>query len=220
MTAHRSEANADRRMPFDKNVFVNCPFDSDYLSLLRPLLFTVIDLGFAPRIALESPDSGRPRFDRIIALVQQSKFAIHDLSRLQASKEGELFRLNMPFELGIDIGCRLFKKGQWAGKRCLILEAEKYRYQAAISDLSNSDIEAHENKPDLISAKVRNWLNGQAQLRAPGPGKLWTRFNDFMADTTYDLTTSRGFSPADAANLPIDELLAEMKVWVARDPLA
>ena len=207
-------------MPFHKNVFVNCPFDSDYLSLLRPLLFTVIDLGFVPRIALESPDSGRPRIDRIIALVQQSKFAIHDLSRLQASKEGELFRLNMPFELGIDIGCRLFKKGPWAGKRCLILEAEKYRYQAAISDLSNSDIEAHENKPDLISAKVRNWLNSQSQLRAPGPGKLWRRFNDFMAATNYDLTATRGFSSADAANLPIDELLAEMKAWVGNNPLS
>jgi hypothetical protein len=97
---------------------------------------------------------------------------------------------------------------------------EKYRYQAAISDLSNSDIEAHENKPDLISAKVRNWLNSQSQLRAPGPGKLWRRFNDFMAVTNYDLTTSRGFSPADAANLPIDELLAEMKAWVGNNPLS
>jgi hypothetical protein len=207
-------------MPFHKNVFVNCPFDTDYLLLLRPLLFTVIDLGFTPKIALESPDSGRPRIDRIIGLVHQSKFAIHDLSRLQASKEGELSRLNMPFELGIDIGCRLFKKGQWAGKRCLILEAEKYRYQAAISDLSNSDVEAHENKPDLISAKVRNWLTSQSRLRAPGPGKLWGRFNDCMAATSSDLTTSRGFSPADAANLPIDELLAEIRSWVGRNPLA
>jgi hypothetical protein len=205
-------------MPFHKNVFVNCPFDSDYLSLLRPLLFTVIDLGFVPKIALESPDSGRPRIDRIIALVQQSKFAIHDLSRLQASKEGELFRLNMPFELGIDIGCRLFKKGRWAGKRCLILEAEKYRYQAAISDLSNSDIEAHENKPDVVSAKVRNWLNGQSRQRSAGPATVWLRFNQFMRATYYDLTSSRGFSPADAANLPIEELVAEMKAWVGNNP--
>jgi hypothetical protein len=207
-------------MPFHKNVFVNCPFDYDYFLLLRPLLFTVIDLGFVPKIALESPDSGRSRIDRIIALVQQSKFAIHDLSRLQASKEGELFRLNMPFELGIDIGCRLFKKGQWAGKRCLILEAEKYRYQAAISDLSNSDIETHENKPDLISAKVRNWLSSQAQQRSVGPAKVWLRYNQFMRATYYDLTTSRGFSAADAANLPIDELLAEMKAWVGNNPLS
>lgn len=98
-----------------KNVFVNCPFDSDYLSLLRPLLFTVIELGFVPKIALESPDSGRARIDRIIALLRQSKFAVHDLSRLQASKGGELFRLNMPFELGIDIGCRMFKEGHGPG---------------------------------------------------------------------------------------------------------
>jgi len=27
---------------FDKNVFINCPFDQEYLSLLRPLLFTIL----------------------------------------------------------------------------------------------------------------------------------------------------------------------------------
>ena len=57
---------------------------------------------------------------------------------------GEYFRLNMPFELGIDVGCRLFRNG-CGGKQCLILEAERYRYQAAISDLSNSDIAIHRN---------------------------------------------------------------------------
>ncbi len=31
---------------FDQNVFVNCPFDDEYLPLLRPLLFTIIYLGF------------------------------------------------------------------------------------------------------------------------------------------------------------------------------
>jgi hypothetical protein len=69
-----------------------------------------------------------------------------------------------------------------------------------------------------FSAKVRNWLNSQSQLRAPGPGKVWARFNNFMAANYYDLTTSRGFSSADAANLPIDELLAEMKARVSKNP--
>jgi hypothetical protein len=41
-----------------------------------------------------------------------------------------------------------------------------------------------------------------------------------MAATNYDLTISRGFSSADAANLPIDELLAEMKAWVGNNPLS
>jgi len=87
-------------MRFNRNVFVNCPFDDEYLPLLRPLLFCLIYLGFSPRIALESLDSGKPRYDKIVLLIQQSKYAVHDLSRLQASKAGEFYRLNMPFELG------------------------------------------------------------------------------------------------------------------------
>ena len=43
---------------FDKNVFINCPFDQEYLSLLRPLLFTILYVGFNPKIGLESSDSG------------------------------------------------------------------------------------------------------------------------------------------------------------------
>src|SRR3954452_17951443 len=159
-------------MPFQKNVFVNCPFDVEYLPLLRPLLFTVIDLGFRPRIALESLDSGRPRIEKIISLIKNSKFAVHDLSRLRARKKDEYFRLNMPFELGIDVGCRLFKRGRWSRKKCLILEAEKYRHQAAISDISNSAIAVHNDKPDIVSAKVRNWLNGEACPRSPGPSRV------------------------------------------------
>jgi hypothetical protein len=122
-------------MPFQKNVFVNCPFDAEYLPLLRPLLFTVIDLGFAPRIALESLDSGRPRIEKIISLVKESKFAIHDLSRLQASKKGEYFRLNMPFELGIDVGCRLFKQGRWSEKK--VSDSRNRKIQISGCDLGH-----------------------------------------------------------------------------------
>ncbi len=27
-------------MDFDKNIFINCPFDDDYFPLLKPLLYT------------------------------------------------------------------------------------------------------------------------------------------------------------------------------------
>jgi hypothetical protein len=70
---------------FDKNVFVNCPFDEEYLALPRLLLFTIIYLGFKPRIALEELDSGAPRIEKIIRLIAASRYAIHDLSRLQAA---------------------------------------------------------------------------------------------------------------------------------------
>jgi hypothetical protein len=134
-------------MDFDRNVFVNCPYDDAYLPLLRPILFVTLYLGLKPRIALESLDSGRPRIEKILSLIEESKYAIHDLSRMQAERAGEYYRLNIPFELGLDVGCRLFKAGRSSEKRCLILEAERYRYQAALSDMSNSDIAAHGNDP-------------------------------------------------------------------------
>ena len=60
-------------MAFDRNVFINCPFDDEYLPLLRPLLFTTIYLGLNPRIALETLDSGQPRIDKIVRLITESR---------------------------------------------------------------------------------------------------------------------------------------------------
>jgi len=198
---------------FHKNVFINCPFDEQYYPILRPLLFTVIYLGFTPRITLERLDSGEPRIQKIISLIKESKFAIHDLSRIKAEKKGEYFRLNMPFELGIDIGCKLFRKGKWSAKKCLVLEAKRYRYQAAISDLSNSDIAVHNNKPKDVVSAVRNWLNNEAHLSAVGPAEIWGAFTDFMADN-YDALKARGFSARNIKHLPVNELISCMRDWV------
>lgn len=203
-------------MAFNQNVFINCPFDDDYLPLLRPLLFCISYLGFKPRIALESLDSGKPRFDKIVSLVSQSKYAIHDLSRLRAKAAGEYYRLNMPFELGLDVGCRLFKAGRSSGKKCLILEAERFRFQAAISDLSGSDIAVHGNEPVNVVSEVRGWLNTQASLRAPGAAEVWGRFTDFMTENSGALK-KRGFSEIDIEKLSIAELIDSIDDWVARN---
>jgi hypothetical protein len=203
-------------MAFARNVFVNCPFDDAYLPLLRPLLFVILYVGLTPRIALESLDSGRPRIDKIISLIRDSKYAIHDLSRLQADKAGEYYRLNMPFELGLDVGCRLFRADRYSQKRCLILEAERYRYQAALSDMSNSDIAAHGNDPKEAAREVRNWLANAANLRAPGPTWIWNRFLDFMA-ASYRQLEAEGYSSRDIEGLPVAELIDRMRTWVERN---
>lgn len=201
-------------MAFERNVFVNCPFDEQYLPLLRPLLFTIIYLGLKPRIALEAMDAGQARLDKIVALISDSKFGIHDLSRIEAAKPGELFRLNMPFELGIDFGCRLYGRGRQKGKRALVLEAEPHRYKAALSDLSGSDIESHGNDPYRVFAVVRKWLNNVHPMKAAGPAKIASAFTDFTAQN-YDDLTAEGFSPSDIEALAVPELILRMERWVA-----
>ena len=205
-------------MSFDESVFVNCPFDKKYYPLLRPLLFTVIYLGFTPRITLQSLDSGKPRIQKIVALIKGSAYAIHDLSRVKAERKGEYFRLNMPFELGLDVGCRVYKAGKWSRKKCLILETERYRYQAAISDVSNSDIAAHHNEPEQVVEVVRNWLNNEAHLSAHGANRVWGAFNDFMA-YNYDALKVRGFSDSDILKLGVGELIDCMKKWVRKNKI-
>jgi hypothetical protein len=208
---------AGSRLAFDTAVFINCPFDPKYVGMLRPILFCVIDLRMEPRIALERLDSGEPRVDKIIELISQCRFAIHDLSRLRADKEGEFYRLNMPFELGLDVGCRTFGSRKFRTKRCLILEAERYRYQAAISDLSNSDIGVHNNEPEHALREVRNWLVSEVGIRAAGPAAMWARFEDFMV-ANYRQLAARGFSSRDIEAFPVSELIPSMKDWVGANP--
>ena len=141
---------------FDHNVFINCPFDTEYDSLLRPLLFTIAYLGFNPRIAKEVSDSAEIRIEKICNLVKKSKYSVHDLSRLKATKTGEFYRLNMPFELGIDYGARRFASGSLQGKRFLILEERPHDYKRALSDISGLDIKDHGNDPIKIVRAIRN----------------------------------------------------------------
>ena len=148
-----------------------------------------------------------------------SRYAIHDLSRLQARKKGEYYRLNMPLELGIDVGCRLFGQGQHSTKKCLILEEQRYRYQAAVSDLSGSDIAVHGGSPEALVTEVRNWLNSQAHVQAPGPARVWTAFLEFMS-YNYVSLKKRGFSGHDVEILPICELMKCIEEWVSRTQAA
>lgn len=200
--------------PAEDCVFINCPFDEAYRPLLWSVLFTTLYLGLQPRIALERADSGEPRISKILELIRDSRYAIHDLSRLRAREAGEFFRLNMPFELGLDVGCRHFGAECMAAKRCLILESEPYRYQVALSDLSGSDIDAHEDQPRQVMVAVRNWLATQCRPDAPGPTDVWDAFSEFRIWQEVWLGC-RGFSVDDASNLPVPELLRNMRRWLA-----
>jgi hypothetical protein len=198
---------------FETNVFINCPFDKEYHKLLRPLLFTVIYLGYTPRISSERSDSGESRLQKICELIRVSKYSIHDLSRLQATKKGEFYRLNMPFELGIDYGCRLYGANGLQEKKFLVLEVERYRYMKALSDFSGSDIKCHGNDPRQIVAEVRDWFVETVGLRRiAGPLGIWNRFLDFMLEF-YDDRMAEGFAGEDLKMMPVPEFIDYIKEW-------
>ncbi|ETR65194.1 MAG: hypothetical protein OMM_06111 [Candidatus Magnetoglobus multicellularis str. Araruama] len=165
---------------FKKNVFINCPFDDDFRQILIGIVFTVMYFGFKPRLSLERSDSAESRIDKIIDLILESKFGIHDLSRIVSKEKGEHYRMNMPFELGIDYGCKRLKDGQWSTKKILVLEKEKYRYHKAISDLSGSDIKHHNNEVIKAIQAVRDWFITEELSRGHSGKKVWNNFNEYV----------------------------------------
>lgn len=197
---------------FDRSVFVNCPLDEDYDHILQAVLFCVVRFGLKPRIATERSDAGESRISKILDLIQSSRYSIHDLCRCQARDAGEYYRLNMPFELGLDFGCRRYGAGRLTDKVILVLEEERYRYQAAISDLAGSDIEAHHGDYQLAVRKVRNWLAGMPGLREVGAARVLADYEDFQ-EWYFQRQQNLGFSDGDIRDYSTAELLRAMIDW-------
>lgn len=140
-------------MTHERDVFINCPFDPQYQSLFRAVLFAVHDCGFRARSALEVEDSGEVRVQKILRIIGESPYGIHDISRIDVP------RFNMPLELGLFLGARAFGSSEQQAKRCIVLDEEPYRYQKHCSDIAGQDIRAHGGKPNAAIEIVRNWLS-------------------------------------------------------------
>ncbi len=166
----------------DKDVFINCPFDQDYLLLLQPMIFALIDLGFRPRCALESSNSAINRLDKILQILSECKYSIHDISYIKKDPITRLPRFNMPLELGLDIGCRKFGVNGENDKVLLVLDVEKYRYRNFISDIAGEDIYAHDNNADGMIRSICRWLYyeiDRTKVIVPGEVRIINRFQEF-----------------------------------------
>ncbi|MFN0036150.1 MAG: hypothetical protein ACKVUS_13895 [Saprospiraceae bacterium] len=164
---------------YEKNVFINCPFDEEYQPLFEAILFAVHRCGFVLRCAKEFGDSNQIRIDKIVQLIGESKYAIHDLSRVTLKSTTDLPRFNMPLELGIFIGCSKFGSRQHKQKVYLILESEEYRFKKFISDLSGQDIQSHKDNPEAAIKVVRDWLSNKSEAKIPSASKVWSEFQEF-----------------------------------------
>ncbi|MBC3917476.1 hypothetical protein H8L32_08330 [Undibacterium sp. CY18W] len=204
-------------MPFETNVFINCPFDNDFKKILHPMLFTIIYHGLKPRIATERIDSGEQRISKIIELIKESKYSIHDLSRLKATTVGEIFRLNMPYELGIDAGCRHFGRGKLASKQYLVTSSEHYEYQKALSDIAGTDIAVHNNDALQTVRVIRRWIENMIGGE-DGSQAIWAAYEDFNA-SMFDEMTNRGFDSDEIENVQTAKLINLMGAFITNRKL-
>ncbi|NIM13408.1 MAG: hypothetical protein GTO45_14935 [Candidatus Aminicenantes bacterium] len=167
---------------YSNSVFINCPFESQYLPIFRVIIFTVFDCGYIARCAREIDDSSEVRIDKITRIISECKYGIHDVSRTEPDKETNLPRFNMPFELGMFLGAKRFGDDKQKKKICLILDKAPYRYHSFISDIAGQDIQSHSNKVTEAIRVVREWLNNASKgIILPGGKKILERYRNFTS---------------------------------------
>lgn len=173
--AHRTQPVSD-----PTHVFINCPFDPAYQSLFDALVFAVYACGFKARCAKEERDSGTVRIEKILRIIRECRWGIHDLSRVQMSEPYGLPRFNMPLELGFFIGCKHFGDRNDRLKNYLILDEKDFDYQKSTSDISGQDIVYHHNDPAKAIGHVRDWLSDKTHLAfIPSGSIIVSRYAQF-----------------------------------------
>jgi hypothetical protein len=165
---------------YDQNVFINCPFDDTYKPLFAAIVFSVQIAGLKPRCSLEASNAGQARLYKIMEIIADCRYGVHDISRTE-SVRGGLPRFNMPLELGLDLGCRRYGSRRLTDKRLLVMDRKPHRYQRFISDISGQDIVSHANSKRQLIRQVRDWLATESQISTiPGGQYMYSRYRSFQ----------------------------------------
>ncbi|OYW80728.1 MAG: hypothetical protein B7Z26_06005 [Asticcacaulis sp. 32-58-5] len=168
------------------DVFINCPFSRDYDTHFKAIVFVVIRSGFTPRCAREDDDVGDIRYEKICRIIAECKFGVHDISYtgLYDGPAGDpdfpLPRFNMPLELGLFLGAKKFGGDVQAKKKIVVFDRDEHRFRKFISDISGSDIKAHNNNTSDLITTLATWLRHVSQRRTvPGPAAMLAEYQSF-----------------------------------------
>ena len=201
---------------YERQVFLNVPFDNRYKKLLQALVFAVHECGLVARCAQERDDGGQVRVEKLYEIIGDCRLGIHDLSRTTLDSANRLPRFNMPLELGVFLGARRYGGNLQKRKSCLILDRDRYRYQVFCSDISGQDIRAHSNEVTPALTAVRNWL--QANLprshRLPSPAILSSRYITFRQQLPY-MCRFEELAPSELTFLDYQRLVV---AWLEENP--
>ncbi len=218
----RRVKRASSAASYDRRVFINCPFDNDYLPLLQAIAFAVIDCGFSPRLAIQEVN-GRLRLEKMIDLMRNSRLSIHDISRLPAAA-GELPRFNMPFECGVFVGLKESGAKKHREKQFLVLNEAAYQHQRSMSDVAGLDPKAHGKDPRKAIDAVRHFLVSELRRQtpheesAPGGASIWRRYQRFLGELPGAVARAKLTAGEILSFDYLSDLIELMADWIEARP--
>jgi hypothetical protein len=139
-------------------VFLNYPFDSQYLKIADALNFAVVAAGLLPVCALDLTTPDRPRLEMLVDAISNCHYSAHDLSRAQGEEDANFARMNMPIEMGLALYPALHS--QRHDHRCAFFVATPNDYKRFASDLAGLDPQIHNGNDYTALALMYEWLRG------------------------------------------------------------
>lgn len=198
-----------------ERVFVNCPFDDDYIRIFHAIVFAIHDLGFQARHALID-DAEAVRLKRIHTELANSQYSIHDLSQVELSGRLKVPRFNMPFEAGIAYAMHAAADPV---HHVLLLEKVPYQHSASMSDAAGMDAKIHDGDPQKAIRAVRTFLRTKSGRRdLPGETRLAKRYALFEAKLPA-AARDGGLSMRELRSWEyVNDMQAIMAAWISENP--
>jgi hypothetical protein len=122
--------------------------------------------------------------DKIYDLISESKYGIHDISRVTLDHVHRLPRFNMPLELGLWLGAKRFGSKRDRQKRALVLDKLPHRYRIFCSDIAGQDAASHNNDTTTVIRRIRDWFRNSPDYKNaafPSADTLVDRYLKFRA---------------------------------------
>lgn len=142
---------------YNKNVFINCPYDDEFVPYKQTIIFAVIACGFNPLLVSFDTNGGVPRIEKIKKMIDSAKLGIHDLSRCKSTEAEEWYRLNMAFELGLDLGSKHFSE-RHNKKNVLVLQVKPFTHLPSLSDYSGFDPKCYDKDFKKLLFVIRDFI--------------------------------------------------------------
>ncbi len=158
-----------------ESVFLNVPYDRQFERLFLGYVASVSAFGMVPHATLEIP-GGERRLERILRLIADCRYSIHDLCRVQLDRKAPSTpRFNMPFELGLAVA-----DGKHDPQHTFyVFEEMKHRLSKSLWDLDGTDVYIHRGTlnglfEQMVNAFVRS-------KRQPTVTQMYAIYNGLRA---------------------------------------
>jgi hypothetical protein len=156
-------SNRDR----ERSIYINCPFDGNYSSLLDAVVLSILGCGFLPRIAFEDGSSDELRINRIISALISSRYSFHDLVRCQGEGFSNLSRFNMPLELGMALGIKSILAKDDIKHEWFAVVPSHHDYSEYASNLKGYDLKRYDGSEQDLIYKIMCWLHAKPDRPLP-----------------------------------------------------